>query len=288
MLGQTDAVPGTRRGAGRVRSALGLLTCALLAAGCAGPGGDAAGPGDEGPSAGGGPATAPGTAELTGTLTVLAAASLTDAMAVLEERFEAEHPRLEVVPVLGGSSALAAQVLAGSPADVLVTASPTTMATVVDAGAVDGEPVVVATNALRIAVPRGNPGGVTGLADLADPDRTVALCAPQVPCGAAAEQAFAAAGLVPAPDTLEQDVRAVLTKVVLGEVDAGLVYVTDVLAAGPDVAGIDLPPGAAVTTGYPAAVLAEAPSPAAAAAFVGLLTSDAGQAVLRDAGFGAP
>jgi molybdate transport system substrate-binding protein len=147
---------------------------------------------------------------------------------------------------------------------------------------------VFAGNVLQIAVPAGNPAGVTGLADLADPARTVALCAPEVPCGAAAGRLFDAAGLTAAPDTLEEDVKAALTKVQLGEVDAALVYATDVRAAGDDVEGIEVPQAAEVVNEYPITALAAAPNPAGAQAFVDLVLSEEGQEALADAGFRAP
>lgn len=225
---------------------------------------------------------------ITGEVVVLAAASLTDAFTELAADFEAAHPGVTVTLGLGGSSALAQQVVAGAPADVLATASPGTMATVADAGGLVGEPTVVARNRLQIAVPAGNPAGVTGLADLGDASLAVALCAEQVPCGAAARRVLAAAGVTPAPDTLEPDVRAVLTKVRLGEVDAGLVYRTDVLAAGDDVEGIDVPEADAAVTDYPIAVVADAPNPRAAEAFVAHVRGEAGRKVLADAGFELP
>lgn len=220
------------------------------------------------------------------TLVVLAAASLTDVVTDLAAQLEAAHPGLGVETGFAASSALAAQVVAGAPADVLVTASPATTATVTDA--LGGAPVVVATNRLQIAVPAGNPGHVTGLADLADPARTVALCAPEVPCGAVGAAVLARAGVTAAPDTLEQDVRAVLTRLRLDEADAGLVYRTDVLAAGGEVEGIELPADVQEETAYPALVLPDAPHPVAAAAFVDLLTGPDGRASLVAAGFGVP
>ena len=162
------------------------------------------------------------------------------------------------------------------------------MATVVDASGAAGEPTVFARNVLQLVVPTGNPAGVTGLDDLADPELTIALCAPEVPCGSAAEELFAAAGLTAAPDTLEQDVKAVLSKVELGEVDAALVYRTDVLAAGDAVEGIDLPEAEDAANEYPVVVLAESPNPAAAQAFVDMVLSADGQDVLTGAGFQAP
>lgn len=239
---------------------------------------------------GGSPDATPGGTQdgLSGDLTVFAAASLTDTFTELGDAFTTEHPEVSLTFNFGGSSGLAEQIGSGAPADVFASASPATMATVVDAGGADGEPTTFTSNTLQIVVPAGNPAGVTGLADFANSDLTIALCAAEVPCGAASEQVLTAAGITPAPDTLEQDVRAVLTKVELGEVDAALVYRTDVIAAGDAVEGIDVPGSADAVNEYPIAVLAEAPNPAAARAFVELVLSDEGQRVLRDAGFGAP
>ncbi|WP_225214341.1 molybdate ABC transporter substrate-binding protein, partial [Cellulomonas avistercoris] len=223
---------------------------------------------------------------LEGTLVVLAAASLTDVLTDLATQLEREHPDLRVETAFGASSTLAAQVVAGAPADVLVTASDATMATATDA--VGGEPVVVARNRMELAVPAGNPGGVRALADLADPDLTVALCAPEVPCGAVGAQVLAAAGVQAAPDTLERDVRGVLTRLRLDEADAGLVYRTDVVAAAGAVEGIALPDTVQVRTDHPAVVLPDAPHPEAAAAFVALLRGPAGRRAFADAGFELP
>ena len=232
------------------------------------------------------PAPAAGEAP-SGTVTVLAAASLTEAFTTLGEQFEAAHPGTTVTFSFGSSATLAAQAVQGAPADVLAAASTATMATVTDAGAA-ADPVDVATNTLEIAVPPGNPGGVRRLADLADPDLRVALCAPQVPCGAAAEQVLRAAGVTAAPDTLESDVKAVLQKVTADEVDAGLVYTTDVRAAGDGVEGIPVPEAADAPNRYPVAVLAASRNPVTARAFVDLVRSAPGQQVLADAGFGPP
>jgi molybdate transport system substrate-binding protein len=253
-----------------------VTVLALLLAGCGGP-------------ADGGAAAAPGssTAELGGTLTVFAAASLTDVFTDLGERFEAEHPGLDVQFNFAGSSALATQVTEGAPADVFASANEAQMAVVADAG-LASDPQVFAANVLQIAVPAGNPAGITGLADLGRQELTIAVCAPQVPCGAAAEDVFAAAGVAAAPDTLEEDVRAALTKVELGEVDAALVYTTDVTAAGDAVEGIDVPEAEQAVNEYPIAVLADAPHPEAAAAFVQLVRSEEGRQALADAGFRTP
>jgi len=223
-----------------------------------------------------------------GRITVLAAASLTEPFTLLGERFEAEHPGSRVSFSFAASSELATQISNGAPADVFASASPATMALVADAGDTDGEPTVFASNTLEIAVPAGNPADVTGLDDFAREDLSIALCAPEVPCGAAAAKVFAAAGVTPAPDTLEADVKATLGKVTLGEVDAALVYRTDVLAAGDDVEGIDFPEAAGAVNDYPIAVLADAPNAAAAEAFVALVTSPEGAEVLTETGFDLP
>jgi len=225
---------------------------------------------------------------LSGDLVVFAAASLGPVLQQVAEDFEGLHPGLDVVLDLGGSASLAQRIVAGAPVDVFASASADTMSTVTDSGLTLETPVVLASNSLEIAVPPGNPGGVSGLADFADADRTIALCAVEVPCGALAAEAFEAAGVTPAPDTLEQDVTAALTKVRLGEVDAALVYRTDVQAAGADVEGIPFPGGTDLQTFYYAVELTDAPQPAAALAFVDFLQSTKAQDALSDAGFTVP
>ncbi|WP_430647599.1 molybdate ABC transporter substrate-binding protein [Agromyces sp. GXS1127] len=222
-----------------------------------------------------------------GTLTVFAAASLTDAFEELADRFEARHPDVRVVLNLGGSAALAQQVVAGAPADVYAAAAEAPMAAVVDAGLAD-DPVVFATNTLELAVPPGNPAGVAGLDDLGRAELRIALCDASVPCGSASAALLDEAGVAAAPDTLEPDVRAVLTKVALGEVDAGLVYRTDVRAAGDGVEGVEVAAAASVVNRYPIAALADAPHARAAAAFAEFVTGPDGRAVLERLGFGAP
>jgi molybdate transport system substrate-binding protein len=220
-------------------------------------------------------------------LVVLAAASLTDVLPPVVAAFEADHPGMRVTVSLAGSSELVAQVLSGAPADVVVTASEAAMAPALEAGAVvDVTPL--ARNAPVVVVPAGNPGGVTSVADLADPGLLVALCAPQVPCGAAAAAYLTANGVTPAPDTLDGDVRAVLTRVRLGEVDAGVVYRTDALAAGDAVEEVPAPEVADAATRYLVGVVARATDRPAADAFLRHLLSPAVQEVLADAGFTAP
>ena len=234
------------------------------------------------------PDTAPAGQAVSGTVTVFAAASLTETFTALGEDFEAANPGTTVTFNFAGSSALAQQITQGAPVDVFAAASPATMAVATDAGSVTAAPTVFVRNKLQIAVPAGNPAGITGLADFADDAKAIALCAEQVPCGAAARKAFDAAGITPEPDTLEQDVKAALTKVRLGEVDAALVYETDVEAAGADVEGIAFPEAEQAINDYPIAPLADAPNPGGAAAFIAFVLSDKGRAALTAAGFTAP
>jgi molybdate transport system substrate-binding protein len=245
---------------------------ALLLAGCAG------GTADEG--------AAPPTEQRT--LTVFAAASLTEVFTQLEPRFEEVSPGVDVVFNFGASSDLAQQIVNGGPADLFAAANTSTMQTVVDAGLVEGEPTVFATNVLQIVTPPGNPAGITSFADLARPDLQVVVCAPQVPCGAAAEKIEQATGVSLSPVSEEPDVKSTLGKVTTGNADAGLVYATDVLAAGDDVQGIDFPEAAQAVNSYPIAVIAEAPAADLARAFQGLVTGAEGRAVLGSAGFGSP
>jgi len=261
----------SRRRVGRAT----LLTVLLALPGCAGRE-PAAPPPDAGS------ATA-----VTGRLTVLAAASLTESFTVIGRDFEQTHPGSTVRFSFGASSTVATQVVQGAPADVLAAASPATMAVATDAGAAL-EPTDFASNSLQIAVPPGNPGRVTALRDFANPRLRLAVCAPQVPCGAAAATVFEAAGVAARPDTLESDVRAVLAKVTSNEVDAALVYRTDVAAAGDKVGGITFPEAPAAVNRYPLAVLRESRNPVAAHAFVDHVLSPAGQQTLRAAGFGRP
>jgi molybdate transport system substrate-binding protein len=219
---------------------------------------------------------------------VFAAASLAQVFELLADEFEADNPGADIVISYGGSSALAEQIIGGAPAAIFAAASTATMQSVVDAGLAWGEPVVFARNALEIAVPPGNPAGVTGLADLADPGLTIALCSPEVPCGAASAEAFESAGITPAPDTLELDVTAVVTRVRLGDVDAGLVYRTDVIAAAPEVEGIELSDAEQVLTDDVIVALESAGATATAQAFLSFLLSDHAREVLLDAGFQAP
>jgi molybdate transport system substrate-binding protein len=223
-----------------------------------------------------------------GTVVVFAAASLTDAFTTLAHRFETAHPGTSVRLSFGGSDTLATQIVQGAPADVFASASAATMDTVTSAGEALGTPATFASNELEIAVPPGNPAHVATLADTTRPGVKLALCDATVPCGALATKVYDNAHLAPHPVTLEQDVKAVLTKVELDEVDAGLVYRTDVRAAGPKVTGVDFAGSSDAVTHYPVVTLKGGHDHAGAAAFVAYLQSATGRGVLTAAGFGPP
>jgi len=219
---------------------------------------------------------------------VSAASSLTEVFTEIEEAFESATPEIDVVLNIGGSSGLREQILAGAPADVFASANISNMDLVADAGDVEGDPAIFARNRLEIAVPTGNPGSVTGLADFSRDELLIGLCAEDVPCGDYGRQVLQRADVVPSVDTEEPNVRALLTKIEAGELDAGIVYVTDVVSTGGDVDGIEISDDDNVYADYPIAVLTDAPNGDAAAAFMAFVLSDEGRSILADHGFGLP
>jgi molybdate transport system substrate-binding protein len=229
--------------------------------------------------------TAP--SDLRGDLTVVAASSLTDAFGAIAVAFEAANQGVDVELSFDGSSRLATAIIEGAPADVFASADDANLAKVADADLTTGAPVVFATNVLQIVVPAGNPLGIESLEDLVDPDVKLSLCAAEVPCGKYAAEAFEAAALAVPPAGDQENVKGVLTQVQLGEADAGIVYLTDVLAAD-DVEAVDLATDQLVEVTYPASVLAEASNPQAALAFLEFLSGAEAQAILDDFGFGPP
>lgn len=233
------------------------------------------------------PATATAASAIpSGTITVSAAASLTDVFPVIAAAFEKRYPQLDVRFNFGGSAALVEQIRAGAPADVLATASEPTMGKAAAAGLV-GRPLLFAKNTMMIATPPGNPAGVRSLADL--PKVSVALCEVAVPCGAAARDLLARNSVSFTPVTRELDVRAVLGKVMADQVDAGIVYVTDVRAVGSKVTGVAIPASQNVTTTYPIATVADSRQQAAAKAFVDYVRfTPSAQGILRAWGFAKP
>ena len=218
-------------------------------------------------------------------LVVSAASSLSDVFAALEDRFELENPGVDIVVNYAASSLLREQILAGAPVDVFASANLVTMDSLVDAGLVSGSPVVFATNILELAVPKGNPGDVNGLDDLADADLLIGLCAISAPCGAIAQTVLAIAGVVPNVDTYEPNVRSLLTKIEIGELDAGLVYITDVwISENADAIHLEFLEGFAVS--YPVAAMQGADDSSLAAQFVEFVASPEARAILKSYGFG--
>jgi molybdate transport system substrate-binding protein len=265
---------------GPVMREVAVLSVALFAVALTGCGGD-----DETPAAGSGSSSA--ATSVKGTVTVFAAASLQEAFTEIGATFESEHPGTKVVFSFGPSSGLAEQIAQGAPIDVFASASTATMDQVVEGGnAASAAPFVV--NTMEIAVPPDNPADVATVDDLTRKGVKVALCQAEVPCGATSQAVFDNAGVKVTPVTQEVDVKAVLSKVRLGEVDAGVVYVTDVRAAGDEVTGVEIPADVNATTTYPIATLTDAPNPAAAKAFAAYVRSADGLAVLTEAGFGQP
>jgi molybdate transport system substrate-binding protein len=231
--------------------------------------------------------TASSAPALSGTVTVFAAASLTGTFTQLGKQFEAAHPGVTVKFSFGASSTLAQQIIAGAPADVFASAS-TKNVTQVTAKGDAATPATFAKNEAEIAVPPANPKKITSIDDLAKSGVKVALCQAQVPCGVVAQAAFTKAKIAVKPVTLGADVKSVLTTVELGEVDAGVVYKTDVQAAGSKVTGVVIPENENASTSYPIATLTATKNKTAAAAFVAYVLSPAGSTVLTQAGFAQP
>lgn len=221
-------------------------------------------------------------------ITVFAAASLKRAFTELGVRFEMENPGATVEFSFAGSSDLATQLMQGAPADVFASADTANMAKVAQAGLLAGEPVDFASNTLTIVVAPGNPKSINTFRDLAKPDFSVVVCAPQVPCGAATQRAAQAAGVQLSPVSEESSVTDVLNKVTSGQADAGVVYRTDAKDAGDKVTTIPFPDASGVVNTYPIAVLEQSPNPDTAREFVALVTGDVGQELLGAAGFSKP
>ncbi|CAL9380276.1 molybdate ABC transporter substrate-binding protein [Streptomyces sp. enrichment culture] len=226
--------------------------------------------------------------EVSGTVTVFAAASLKESFTELGERFEERYPGTQVTFSFGGSDSLAASITGGAPADVFAAAGPSTMAVVRDADATAGAPVTFVRNQLQIATLPGNPDRITSLKDLTRPGLKVVLCDKEVPCGSAAQKALDSGGVKLTPVSYEQDVKGALMKVQLKEADAALVYRTDVKAAGDKVQGVSFPESAEAINDYPIAVLKDARNAEAARAFITLVRSAEGRRVLTEAGFLQP
>ncbi len=266
----------------RVTGRLGALLVLVAFAGCAVAAAGGAGGGHDSAAGAGGP-------EPGGTITVLAASSLAGVFSELGERFEKAHQGTKVTFAFAASPALAAQVRAGAPADVVASADRRHLDELARDRLVT-KPQPFARNHLAILVERGNPLGVRSLADLARPDLIVVVCAAEVPCGALAQRSLTRARASIRPQSFEPDVKAVVSRVVLGEADAGLVYASEVPAAGRRVEGVPLEvgPHERLSTHYAVAPVASSRKASLARSFVAFVLSKGGQGVLRAAGFDSP
>ncbi|WP_419841031.1 molybdate ABC transporter substrate-binding protein [Candidatus Poriferisodalis sp.] len=257
-------------------SAVGASAVGVLAAGCA----QVRANSQTNPASGG---------ALSGELHVLVAASLLPVAEVLADGFETAHPGLKVQVVAAGSAALREHVLAGAPADVFIPADPMHLETVQDHVGLAHGPVIVARNSLVLAVPARNDAGVAALADLARRELLIGLCAAEVPCGALARRGLTQAGIQPAPDTEEPNVRALVTKLAAGELDAAVVYASDARPAdNRAIVSLGWTAGTAPEATYAAGVPSDAPHLAGAEAFVAYLQSEAAHRAFADFGFAAP
>ena len=257
----------------------GVVIAVVLLTAVSGCGSVSAGSGGSAGSSGGSPRR--------GAITVFAAASLKVVFTELGEEFERENPGASVTFSFAGSSDLVTQILAGAPADVFASADTSNMSKVVDGGVVAGQPVDFATNTLTIVVPRDNPSRISSFADLGRADVSVVICAPQVPCGSATQKVENATGTPLNPMSEESSVTDVLNKVISGEADAGLVYVTDAAAAGDKVTAIAFPESSSAVNTCRIAALEDSTQPDSAAQFVDMVTGPVGRHALAAAGFGA-
>jgi molybdate transport system substrate-binding protein len=239
-------------------------------------------------AAAGTPTSGSAAAKPSGTLVVFAATSLTGAFDKIATQFQAANPGVTVKFNYNGSSTLATQITQGAPADVFASASPKNMTTVTDQSLATGTPQTFAANQGEIMVEAGNPSHVKSVADLANPALKVVTCAPEVPCGALATAIFKNAGVTVNVVSQEQNVGGVVTKVSLGEADAGIVYVTDVKANGTKTTGVPIPASQNDITKYPIAEIKGAPNATAAAAFMNYVLGPSGQQVLKSFGFLPP
>jgi molybdate transport system substrate-binding protein len=232
------------------------------------------------------------TVAVQGDINVFAAASLTDAFNAVGAAYSQMYPQAKATFSFDASSTLVNQITLGAPADLFASADQTNMTKLVNGGLNGAPPQIFATNVLQIIVPAGNPQGVTGVADLANPALKVVLCdyttTPPVPCGQYAKQILDAAKVNVTPVSLEQNVKGVVTKVTTGEADAGIVYSTDVIAAGSKAAGVDIPKDINVVARYPIAPVKTSQNSAADQAFISFLRGTQGQAILEKYGFLPP
>lgn len=231
------------------------------------------------------PATVP---TVSGDIVVFAASSLTESFTEIADAFKVDNPDANVVFTFAGSGDLVTQIGEGAPADVFASADESNMTKLREAGEAAGDPVSIAKNTMEIIVEKGNPQAITGVADLAKPDLLVVLCADTVPCGKSAAAVLKNAAVTVTPVSLEDKVKGVVTKVTAGEADAGVVYVSDVKAAGDTAEGVEIPADINVINNYPIVVTKQATNTVGAQAFIDFVASDAGQAIIANYGFLAP
>jgi molybdate transport system substrate-binding protein len=225
---------------------------------------------------------------VTGHITVFAAASLTGAFTEMGKAFSQAFPGASATFDFDASSALVQQITQGAPADVFASADTTNMDKLTTPGLNGSAPVTFATNLLAIIVPKGNPKGITGVSDLSKPDLKVVLCQPQVPCGKYANQILTKANVKVTPVSLEENVKGVVTKVTSGEADAGIVYTTDVIAAGSSAQAVAIPANLNVVANYPIASVKASKNQPTDAAFISFVLSAPGQTILSKYGFMKP
>jgi molybdate transport system substrate-binding protein len=223
-----------------------------------------------------------------GEITVFAASSLTESFDAIAKQFKKKYPDVSVKFDYDASSNLATQINQGAPADVFASADRDNLQKTIDAGTVTPPPVVFAKNRLEIAVEKGNPKKIKGLADLQKSGLVVVLCADQVPCGKYAAQSLAMAGVTINPSSKEENAKATLSKVSIGEADASIVYVTDVKASKGAASGVEIADKQNVIATYPMGVAKESQNATAAKAWVQFVTSKDGQKTLRRFGFLPP
>jgi len=227
--------------------------------------------------------------QISGSITVFAASSLTSSFKDLAKQFETAHPGTTVKLDFDSSSVLVTQIESGAPADVFASADTKNMQKLQSKGVVTATPTVFAKNLLEVAVAPKNPKHVTSVADLAKPGLIVVLCAAEAPCGKYADQLLGQDKVTVAPKSREIDVKSTLAKVELGEADAALVYVTDVKAAKGKVDGIQIPNDQNVVATLPIAALKDTKNAALAQAWVDFVTSSASEQTLQQQyGFLAP
>lgn len=226
-----------------------------------------------------------GTVPVKGAITVYAAASLTEAFTTLKKQFQKQFPGTAVTLNFGASSDLATGISQGADVDVFASASEKNMKQL---GTTAVLPKDFVSNTGEIAVPPKNPAKIRKLTDLAKTGVKVATCAAAVPCGVVAGEIFQNAKITVKPVANPADVKSTLALVESGEVDAGIVYVTDVRSAGKSVKGIVIPSAVNARTTYPIAQLKNAKNPAVAQAWIQYVLSSAGQKVLAADGFSKP